>query len=507
MEETNADPASIDAGRTSATKRVARNTAFQVAGDVTAKVSVFVLYAIIARALDVAGFGDYTLAVSLAFFIRISTLGTDLILTREVSRDREKVHGLFWHCVLLKLVIGVLLLAAITGYASLAGYGAELTACAALIGLSNLIDLVAFSAHAVLRGHEEMGPPAKALALEGVCLVVFGSVALLLLDGTLVALGVAYVAAAIVAILYIARVLRRRRIRPALRASGQRLGWLVRAALPLGVAAVFAGLLARSDAVILSAITRDPEVVGLYGAAYRTYEATFLVSWAFGVAIYPILSRAQSGTQSLRRIFEVGSMAISAVTFGVGGLMALFGPTITTTVFGDGFAGAGTATRILGAAVALYGIFTMSVLTLVGQDRQRFFPLVMGGALLLNVSLNFVLIPSIGLNGSAVAQVAAQGLATATTVTLALRRTGRVSASRIFGGVAMGLLAMATVWWLLGEGLIPMVAALCAYLVALLGIEWIFQRNDLTLFAGALRRRGAGSNPGADATPVVVPRP
>ena len=71
-------------GAAATTSRVARNAAALVAADAATKLGLLVLYGVIGRVLGVDGFGQYTLATSLAFFIRVSALGTDLILSRDL---------------------------------------------------------------------------------------------------------------------------------------------------------------------------------------------------------------------------------------------------------------------------------------------------------------------------------------------------------------------------------------------------------------------------------------
>ncbi len=481
----------------SGTRRVLRNTVLIAAGDAVTKVGVFALYAVIARSLGESGFGDYTLAVSLAFFIRVSALGTDVILTREVARDPSRMHGLFWNTIVLKLAAGTPVLAGILVFTAASGYPVELVVAVALIGASNLIDVLSFSLHAVLRGREEMGPPAKALALENLALVTAGSIALLALGGGLVALGGAYLIAALVGLVYIRTATRKRGIKPRRRGDTRGLGWLAGAAVPTGIASFFSYALARIDAVILSVMTHDPVVVGRYGAAYRIFDATLFVSWGFGLALFPRLSRLGSESQSLRRLFAVSCMATTAVTAPLGGAMALFGPTIVQAAFGSDFAEAGTATRILGGAAAVYGTFTVAALTIAGQDRQRMLPWISGTALALNVALNLVLIPPLGLNGAAIAMTVTQVLATAFALGLALRQIGGASPIRMFAAPLAGLAAMAGCAVLLGLGAAGLAPSLVAYAFAFFGVEWLLHRDDLALFWRALRRRGA--NEGGEA--------
>lgn len=480
-----------------ATRRVAANTAALVMADVAAKGSLFVLYAIIARTLGEPGFGDYTLVVSLAFFVRVAALGTDLILSREVARSIDNVHGLFWDTILLKGGAGTLLLGGMVGFAAAAGYPAVVVGSVALVGLSNLIDVLAFSLHATLQGRERMGPTSIALALESATIAALGSAALLLLGGGLLVLSAIYVIAALLAWGYIAAAARRRGIRPRRHGETSRLRWLVRVAAPTGVSVLFGAALARIDAVILSLITGSSATVGLYGAAYRIFEATMFVSWALGNAVYPILSRLAPRTPALRRVFEVSCLAITAVTGALGGAMALFGPAIVNAVFGSDFAGAGMATRILSGSVVLYGVFIVATMTLLGQDRQRLLPWIAGIPLAVNIGLNVVLIPPLGVNGAALAMTATQALATVMAVTLALRDTGTVSPVRMFAAVSAGLGAMVLVAAAVGSELVALAPAVAAYTVVFLVVEWVLHREDLVLAARALRGRGIVPKAGA----------
>lgn len=492
------------AAQTTTGRRVLRNTIVLMVGDATSKLGLFVLYAVIARELGQGGFGDYTLAISLAFFVRAAALGIDLILSREVSRDLDNVHGLFWETVAFKLGAGVAVVAGVTVFAAFDNDGGPGLALAVLlIGLSNVIDVVALSIHSVLRGRELMKAPAAALALETIIVVIVGSVALLL-GGGLVLLGVAYLVAAVVAFAFIAEAMHRHGIRPRVRGETRGIGWLAKAALPTGIASFFGVALARLDAVILSIMTGSSVTVGLYGGAYRIYEATLFLNWAFGMAIYPMLSRLQQGTHALRRALEISTKAISAVTMPVTGAMALFGPAILELLLGDDFGGGGTAIRILSGATFLYGVFTVAALAVAGQDRQDLFPWIGGAALLVNVVLNVVLIPPLSLNGSAIAMTAAQGVATGAMGWHAVRLAGGVSVIRMFAGTLAGLGAMALVALVLGTELWVLAVALPAYAAAFLAVERGLYPDDLGVFVRALRRRGLRPSAAAEGDPTVV---
>lgn len=480
-------------GGEAATRRVARNTVVLVLADAAAKASLFVLYAVIARSLGTDGFGEYTLAISLAFFVRVSALGTDLILSREVARTLDNVHGLFWDTIGLKLAAGVPVLCGVVAFAVAGGYSEAVIVATAVIGISNLLDVVGLSLHSVLRGREKMGSSSLALVIENALIAILGVVALVAVDGGLIALSFAYVIAAVVALAFISVSVRRRGIRPR-RGGGQGIAWLLRAAAPTGAAAFLGIALARLDTIILSELTNDDRIVGLYGGAYRLFDATLFVSWAFGLAIYPMLSQLGGAAGSLRRVFEVSCMAIAALTVPMGGLMALYGPVIVDAVFGSGFDGGGTATRILGGAAALYGVFSVGALTVAGQDQQRLFPLIAGVALGVNVALNLLLIPPLSLDGAALAMTVSQAVATGLAMWYGIRQVGGFSPVRVFAGVGAGAAAMLAPALLLAPGAAAIALSSLAFAVAFLAVEALLHREDLALFVRAITSR-AGARP------------
>lgn len=400
---------------------------------------------------------------------------------------------MFWQSVVLKLGAGLPILALVTSVAIVSGDGSTVVLSVALIGVSNLIDVVAQSPHAVLRGVEDMGPPARALVLESLVVVVLGGASLAILGGTLIALSAVYVIASIVALAYIWAILNRRGFRPRRYGNTRGIAWLGKAAIPTGITSVFGYALGRIDAVILSAVTNKPRVVGLYGGAYRIFEATLFLSWALGLAVYPLMSRLPRRSESLRRVFEVSSMAAAALTVPIGMLMALYGQTIVDDAFGKGFAGGGSATRILGVAAALYGVYTIAAMTLAAQDRQQAFPAISAVVLALNIGLNLILIPIMSLRGAAIAMAVSQLVLTGLMLRLVSQVTDSFSFLRIFGACGVGVATMALVAVTLGSGPFSLLVSAVVYTVVFLSIEWRLHREDLILFSRALGRRGRGT--------------
>ncbi|HEY2326432.1 MAG TPA: oligosaccharide flippase family protein, partial [Gaiellaceae bacterium] len=418
-------------------------------------------------------------------------------VSREVARSLERVQKLYRTSMTLKLASGVPILAALTGLAAVIGRGTHaIVLPVALIGLSNLVDTVALSMHSVLQGRQHMGAPALALASENVVLVSVGSIAIVVFGGGLITLGTIYVVASLVAFAVIWIASRKHGVSPQLRGS-HGMDWAAaRAAIPTGIASLFGAALARLDAIILSLITGSSVAVGLYGGAYRLFEATMFVCWAFGLAVLPLLSTAGRRTAKLRRLYELSCVTIGAITVPVGLVMVLFGPSLIRAVYGPGFRAGGTATRILGGAVPLYGLFTVAVVTVASQNREKWFPWLAGGALAINVALDLTLIPSLGVNGAAVAMLAAIAVGAVATFFVAQHETGHVSLTRMFAAVIVGAAAMILSGLWLEPVSLALPVSLVSFAVAFLATVSVVHRRDLSTFvAQALRRKGTEPEP------------
>jgi O-antigen/teichoic acid export membrane protein len=485
-------------GPSGAARRIAGNTALLVGADSFSKLALLFLYAVMARELGKAGFGVFTLAVSAALFVEFAGLGIDLILSREVARERHRVHSLFWNSVVIKLLLGVPTVIGVTAFGVLAGYSGSAELTIALIAISKLVDVLSQSFAATFRGHEEMRPPAAALTLQRLLCAMVGSYALIKLGAGVAAVGVIYLMASLAALTLLWQRLHSRGMRPRFALSGETGRWLAAAALPAGIATFFGAALARVDALILSLMTNDP-TVGLYGAAYRLFDGTLFLTWGLGLAVFPLLSRLDRSTSpTIGTALELACKAVIAMLLPLGLALALFGPLIVQIVYGDAYQGAAATAQILGGATFLYGVFALPALTVAARDKQKWILWISGPALLINIALNVALIPSLSLNGAAVAMTITQLIMTVAMLGAAISITGSISASRMALGPGAGAVAMALSALIVGTGGVGLLTGFVAYVVVLLFMERLFHHRDFLLLRSVFSFQQSGRMPDAE---------
>jgi O-antigen/teichoic acid export membrane protein len=464
---------------------IARNAAVGIAAEVISKVASIVLYAVMARKLGQDGFGEFTFAISLAILMMVlSGPGTNDILVRDIARDRASLGPLFWNAIGLKIVLGLAAVLLTFVVVVLAGYSTEVQIAMLLLGASQLMETVSKTLQACFIAYDDLRPVAKALLLQRTSTTILG-LGTLAVGGSLVAISAVFLVGAMLATFYLFRQFLTLRgwVPVSLSPAAARKLYVV--AFPLGLSAIFTTLLFRVDAVIL-AWFKPEAVVGLYGAAYRVLEGTLFLSWTFVAALMPTLSRGGEGHAAA---YQGGSKVLLVVLAPIGLTFALFAEPIMRLVYGPDYADGATALRLLGGTAVLFGISHLAQTTLVTQDRQKLLPWLTGAFAIENIMLNLALIPSLSLNGAALATTITEITRCTVLFFLAQRRAGDISFVRISVGPVGAGLIMVGIWALNAPGLVALLVAPLFYAGTLYLIESRLYPADLTLLKELVLRR------------------
>ena len=185
------------------------------------------------------------------------------------------------------------------------------------------------------------------------------------------------------------------------------------------VAQVFLYLVLRVDQVLVGRYAGFRQL-GLYALATTVAELLWLLTDPLAAALIPHMVQARVGDDR-RLSFAMArlSMSISTVAAIAGWFLA---PLVIPLVYGRGFAGAVPALRLL-----LPGVVALAAARPLGSVRvkegQVVLPSVLGlVALGLNVALNLILLPRMGIRGSSIASSVCYGALALSYVVIARRR-------------------------------------------------------------------------------------
>jgi O-antigen/teichoic acid export membrane protein len=272
-----------------------------------------------------------------------------------------------------------------------------------------------------------------------------------------------------------------RRLRPS--AGG---AWsLLRAGVPIGIAGLLLTVLLRIDVVLLSFLG-DNQQVGLYAAGYRLIDGLQFLSWSFGAAMLPWLTRAATG-RSLARAFMLCVKLEAAVLLPIGLVLSCFARPIVQLLYGHEFAGAAAPLTLLGGTVVCYGLYRFGATVMIARDSAGTLARTSAAVAVFNIVGNLVAIPLAAARGAAAVALATGVLLAALNLHFASRRTGGLRVVRAFCAPAVAAAAMVAVAVTVPLPAIPAGAiALAVYGLVLAGIELALHRDDLRAYARAL---------------------
>lgn len=379
-------------------RRIARAVVALSVAEILGKVASLVTFTLVARALGVAGFGVFSFGLGLGVLLAaISSLGLDDRLVQLSGRRPARLRQLLAALLLLRLVLGVVVVAVVLLVMSLRS-GPISWAVVCLVA-TGIIDTVtdAFRAAAASR-HSQEGPALVLVVQRFVAVALVGLI--LLVGGGLSA--VAYLSASCVGACAMAVASGRAGGRPSWTAVTRHdFGDHLRAVPVNGVNEVVSMALFRIDTLLLAGIA-GVVAVGHYNAAYRLLETVLFVSWSLSRVLTPSLSAAQIDPGVFATTIRTGYTLISAIYLPYCAVLLVRGDELVALLFGPGFAQLHVVAW-LAVTPLLFGMAHLSGSALLARRPGPIVLIASAAALVINIALNLALIPRWGAAGAAAA--------------------------------------------------------------------------------------------------------
>jgi O-antigen/teichoic acid export membrane protein len=467
-------------------RSVGANAVALSSGEAASRVLFATLTILVARLLGASNLGRFVFATSLAGIVQVvSDFGLTVYLVRTLAKDPSARRELLPSIAALRLMIATLGVSIAMAYAVATIHDATLVATTALAVSYILLLVYAEFVFALFRVEESMfyeaaGKLAGTLAYAGggITLVATGmGIVAVVAWSCVVALGLDAYA------WLIGRRLQGFHIRPTFDRVLLRRAFL--ASLPFGVLAILTSISFRIDSVMIEAI-RGTTSVGLYGAAYRTMEALLILPGILAVAVLPVIARSiESDPKAVLSLINTAIRLLWSVAFPLVVGFALLGGTLLADVFGPHYRGANVVLTLLGATLLPLFASAMTSTVIAAGARPQLNTMIAGVMVVLNVTLNLVLIPAMGINGAGVATLATESAGLIAGAILIARMHGSLAWHRFAVRPLVAAGSMGALVELLGRSLagIPLyVAVYIGVLVLLRGLtraDWALVRSAL----------------------------
>lgn len=377
----------------------------------------------IARYLGPAQYGVLSYAVAfVALFMPLVTLGMDSIIVRDLVKDPDRRSEIFGTVFVLRLVFafGVLpmiFLISILMWPDdvLMRSAVMIVACGLLFQSFEVIDLWFQS-----QVRSKYSVIAKNAAFVSVTAL---RVLLLIFQAPVLAFVMATVVEAALGGLAMAVAYRRTgQSFAAWRFSKSTVTTLLRECWPFLISGLAVLVYMRIDQVMLGGLS-GAEQVGIYSAALRLSEVWYFIPLGMVSSAFPaiVMSRKESETVYLKRLQKLMT-AMVAMAYAIAIPMTLVSTPLVKLLFGDAYAASGPVLAVhIWSGVGVFASVTRESWT-VTEGLGKFLVVITIVGAIVNISLNYALIPSCGALGAAIATLVAYSL-TAFAMPWLFRRT------------------------------------------------------------------------------------
>lgn len=407
---------------------VPRTTAVLVGAQLLGQALAVVTAVLLTRRLGASGFGIYAFVAAAVFIANVgTTFGTDMVLIREIARERrlDRCPAAFVLQLALSGIVIAVVFAGTAAVDAVGSSGAERFIAPLRIFSLALIPGAAYSvATALLRGLGMLRRYAVAVvAAAGMPLVAVTAAVHPgdSLPRAMAALLCAQTAAAGVALACCAGPLVR--AQAAIRPTRAQVVAMARDSREVGVLAA-AGVVYQRMAMLGVAMLVGPTANGWYSGAARIVEASKTGHIALATAAYPMMAEATRDDAGADHVAVLRRARLTnfVLALVVAGGLAIAGRMLVERLYGSAFAESKDALTILAVGLVASCVATFESLALLAEHREREVVRVMAACLAVLLVGLVVMVAAIGWVGACWAMLAAD---TAQAALLMSRRARR----------------------------------------------------------------------------------
>jgi len=379
---------------------LAKNTIYSAITSIT---SFFLLILLIlaGRYLGDVNYGIFTFSLAFVFTIEIfMDFGLSELTQRSVARDKSLALRYLGNLLTWKIIVSVLVFIVLFLTINLVKSSPEVRFTVYLLGFANILRSFKSTLRAFFRAFERFDLDCLTMYIERASLLAIGTVVLVLGRG-LIFFALVFVIVRVFDLGLTFGILNWKIVKVIPQFNFTFLKNVQLEALPFGLFSVIITLYSYTDTVMLSFMRTDAEV-GWYNAAHKIDEGLAIFPFIICVVLYPRLSRlfvVNKKAHSFLSARAVKYMFITSLPLLICGV--ILSKNIVNILFGEQFQNSVPALQILLLGVVFIFQIRLFQIILNSIDRQKVVMYVGLMGLIINVSLNLLLIPRYGFRGAA----------------------------------------------------------------------------------------------------------
>ncbi len=390
------------------TKTIINNSGFVFLGNITARAFSFIISLFIARYLGTYGFGNYSFLLAFIYFIKmIDDIWLKQIIIRELTLcNQDKRSVIIGNVIIMKLALSLLILIIIfpIKFALTSSTSNLFYLVLTIIPLICIISSYETIFHVYLK--------MKYVFLSefiGNCLLITLTVGIITTRGDISHFLISIICTNILILLLLIKS-SKRFVVPQFKIQFNLWVTILKNSLPLFFTAFFIAIYNRIDHFMIYKML-GPSSVGSYSAAVKIIEPLALIPISLSISIFPLMTNFFSTSrENFEKIYQSSFRYLALFIMPVSMILTLFSREIIIIVYGADFSSSSLILSILIWSQIFIFFGTINKQILIATKNQKLDPFFTGPSAFINIILNLVLIPRIGVYGAAIATVISSAL-------------------------------------------------------------------------------------------------
>lgn len=385
-------------------ERVIRNTGVILVGNAANKVLNFIVLIYLARYLGSSDFGKYSFVFAYLFFFSVLTLlGINKIVVREISKDKTIQEKIIGNALSIRLLLSIAAIILSLIIINLLNYPFDTKVLVYIMSITLLFSSIRVTYASVFEAHLRMEYSALANFVEAIISAIL-ILSIIFLKGNLIHILGALVISNISNLLT-TFFLSKRFVNPKFEFNFVYAKKILGASILTGVALIFRAIYYKIDMLMLS-LMKTYAAVGYYSAAYTLIAALEIIPTAIMMSIFPLMSRyTKSSRESLEIVYEKGFRLTLMIALPIAVITALFSEEIILLIYGSEFLPSSFALSILIWSVVFLFMNILFGHLIISMGKERIMAYIAGIMALVNIVLNYLLIPQYSYVGASIATV------------------------------------------------------------------------------------------------------
>lgn len=389
-------------------KRVLGNSIWQIGEKIITMLFSVVVTSIVARYLGVEQYGMINYIIStVMLFTAFSTLGMERITIKDILEREDSKENILGTSLYIRIIGGIILLviSQITIYIL-----NKKDILAQMLGLIVGTSML-FRAFEVIEYYLQSQMKQKTISIVRFCattLVDISRILVVVYDLGIIGFTATYLIESIVVALLLQRWYKKHiKLRP--KFSKVYAKKILSRCWYVAISGLMITLYMRIDQVMLGTMLNSKIENGIYSAAVRIAEIWYFIPTAIVTAFQPmiVLSKKNDEIQynkNVQRLYDI--ISLISILFAIG--ISIFGKFIVLVLYGEEYYGAVDVLNISAWAGLFATLGTARSLWLVSENLQKYTLVYTIAGCIVNISLNYILIPQIGAKGAAIATLVSQ---------------------------------------------------------------------------------------------------